>query len=190
VSDLDSYEGRDQTVSLMTVHTAKGLEYPVVFLVGMEEGIFPHSSSIRDETGIEEERRLCYVGMTRAMEKLTITSAAERVRFGSRSYAVPSRFLREIPGDVVHEVRTRRRGGVPSAPKPARGDSNLDYSYAQEDASGSVELREGLRVRHPVFGVGSVLSVSGSGLDQKLRIQFERAGVKTIVVRYANLELG
>ena len=190
VSDLDSYERRDQTVSLMTAHTAKGLEFPVVFLVGMEEGIFPHSGSLRDDRGIEEERRLCYVGMTRAMEKLTITSAAERVRFGSRSYAVPSRFLREIPAEVVHEVRARRKGRMAAEPTVARGASNLDFSYAQEDASGSVEIREGLRVRHPVFGLGAVLSVSGSGLDQKLRIQFERAGVKTIVVRYANLELG
>ena len=188
VSDLDSYERRDQTVSLMTAHTAKGLEYPVVFLVGMEEGIFPHSGSLRDDRGVEEERRLCYVGMTRAMEKLTITSAAERVRFGSRSYGVPSRFLREIPAEVVHEIRAVPRSA--RGPAPARGDSNLDYSYAQDEASASGGIAPGLRVRHPVFGLGAVLSVSGSGLDQKLRIQFERAGVKTIVVRYANLELG
>ena len=190
VSDLDSYERRDETISLMTAHTAKGLEFPVVFLVGMEEGIFPHSGSLRDDRGIEEERRLCYVGMTRAMEKLTITSAAERVRFGSRSYAVPSRFLREIPAEVVNEVRSRRRGRKAAEAASGREDSHLDYSYAQEDASGATLIGEGLRVRHPVFGVGTVLSVSGSGLDQKLRIQFERAGVKTIVVRYANLELG
>ena len=189
VSDLDSYEGRDQTVSLMTAHTAKGLEFPVVFLVGMEEGIFPHSVSSRDEDGVEEERRLCYVGMTRAMERLTLTSAAERVRYGSRSYGVPSRFLKEIPEDVVDEIvaphRRRSRGGAAST-----GGSSIDYSYSQEQASENGEVTPGLRVRHPVFGRGTVLAVSGSGLDQKLRIRFERAGVKTVMVRYANLELG
>ena len=104
VSDLDSYHEKDDCVSLMTVHTAKGLEYPIVFLVGMEEGIFPHAISARDESGVEEERRLCYVGMTRAMEKLTLTCAAERHRFGSRSSSQPSRFLSEIPDLLVKQV--------------------------------------------------------------------------------------
>jgi hypothetical protein len=101
ISDIDSYDRREDCVSLMTVHSAKGLEYPVVFLVGMEEGVFPHSASMRDERSIEEERRLCYVGMTRAMEELTLTCASERFRFGSRTYGVPSRFLREIPPRVL-----------------------------------------------------------------------------------------
>ncbi|NRA00920.1 MAG: DUF3553 domain-containing protein, partial [Myxococcales bacterium] len=128
-------------------------------------------------------------GMTRAMERLTLTSAAERVRYGSRSYGVPSRFLKEIPEDVVDEIvaphRRRSRGGAAST-----GGSSIDYSYSQEQASENGEVTPGLRVRHPVFGRGTVLAVSGSGLDQKLRIRFERAGVKTVMVRYANLELG
>jgi len=177
VSDLDSYDRRDETVSLMTVHSAKGLEFPVVFLSGMEEGIFPHSAALRDGRGLEEERRLCYVGMTRAMETLTLTCAAERFRFGSRSHGVPSRFLREIPPEVVEgETHT-----------PAGGDSSLDYSYSQGDAP---DVAPGLRVRHPVFGAGVVLSVAGNEPNQKLKIRFERAGVKTVLVRYANLELG
>ena len=101
VSDLDAYEGRNDRVSLMTAHTAKGLEFPVVFLVGMEEGLLPHAASTRDASGIEEERRLCYVGMTRAMERLYLTCASERRRYGSRTFSVPSRFLSEIPKELV-----------------------------------------------------------------------------------------
>ncbi|MBW2286611.1 MAG: UvrD-helicase domain-containing protein [Deltaproteobacteria bacterium] len=187
VSDLDSYDRREDCVSLMTVHSAKGLEFPIVFVVGMEEGVFPHSASMRDESGIEEERRLCYVAMTRAMEKLTLTCAAERFRFGSRTYGVPSRFLKEIPSHLVASARPRRASAA-----PARGttDSNLDYSYGQAEAGESPELAPGLAVRHPIFGRGSILAVLGAGPGQKLRIRFERAGVKTLVVRFANLELG
>jgi DNA helicase-2/ATP-dependent DNA helicase PcrA len=180
VSDLDGYTWRDETVSLMTAHCAKGLEFPVVFVVGMEEGIFPHAASLRDGRGIEEERRLCYVGMTRAMERLTLTCAEERVRFGSRTQGIPSRFLREIPPSVLAGAAAE---GCESDP----GEPSLDYSYGQVEAP---EIAPGLRVRHPVFGPGSVLAVSGEGLGQKLRIRFERAGVKTVMVRYANLELG
>ncbi|HEY8155993.1 MAG TPA: UvrD-helicase domain-containing protein [Myxococcota bacterium] len=179
VSDLDAYDRREDRVSLMTVHTAKGLEFPVVFVVGMEEGIFPHSAALRDADGLEEERRLCYVAMTRAMERLVLTSAAERLRYGARSWGVPSRFLREIPTEVL--AAAPREARAPSGP-------SLDYSYAQDDGAGVVAA--GLRVRHPIFGPGTILEVSGSGPGQKLRIRFERAGVKTVVARYANLELG
>jgi DNA helicase-2/ATP-dependent DNA helicase PcrA len=179
VSDLDQYDRRDDCVSMMTAHTAKGLEYPVVFVVGLEEGIFPHAGSLRDDSGVEEERRLCYVAMTRAMERLTLTSARERLRFGSRTYGVASRFLREIPPESL--------ASPASSEGPAPDGPTLDYSYGQED---SPPLGPGLRVRHPVFGPGTVLATTGSGPAQKLRIRFERAGVKTIMVRYANLELG
>jgi len=183
VSDLDTYDRRDECVSLMTVHTAKGLEFPVVFVVGLEEGVFPHSGSMRDDRGIEEERRLCYVAMTRAMERLMLTSAQERMRFGSRNYGVQSRFLDEIPDELLEG----RRGGRRSQ---ATDDDGFDYEYAQESYGDDGELAPGLRVRHPVFGPGKVLAVTGSGPSQKLKIQFDRAGVKTIMVRFANLELG
>jgi len=187
VSDLDGYERRDDFVSLMTVHTAKGLEFPVVFLVGMEEGVFPHAHSSRDDPGLEEERRLCYVGMTRAMDELTLTCAAERLRFGSRSSGIPSRFLSEIPAAVIAEPPRRgRTRGADRGP----GEPSLDYSYAQAEGGEAPALGPGLRVRHPIFGPGTVLSVAGSGPGQKLRIRFERAGVKTVMLRYANLELG
>jgi DNA helicase-2/ATP-dependent DNA helicase PcrA len=187
VSDIDSYDRREDCVSLMTVHSAKGLEYPVVFVVGMEEGVFPHSASMRDERGIEEERRLCYVGMTRAMEELTLTCAAARYRFGSRTYGVPSRFLQEIPSHALAEAV-----GRPSAAGARRraSEPTLDYSYAQAAPGESPVLAPGLGVRHPIFGRGTILAVIGSGPGQKLRIEFERAGVKIIVVRFANLELG
>ena len=189
VSDIDAVDTREDRVSLMTVHSAKGLEYPVVYLVGMEEGIFPHSGALRDEEGIEEERRLCYVGMTRAMERLTICSASERMRFGSRNYGVPSRFLSEIPESVVE-----RAGGGGGAGRGARrsrraatGDSQYDYSYGQSEA-GEGEIARGMRVRHPHFGEGVVLTVAGSGPGQKLKVDFERVGLKTLMLKYASLE--
>jgi len=148
--------------------------------------MFPHSGALRDAAGIEEERRLCYVGMTRAMERLTITSAAERLRFGSRSYGVPSRFLAEIPPAAVERVGGRKRG---QAPAPSRGPQ-YDYSYAQAEPVDASTIARGVRVRHPHFGTGVVISVAGSGASQKLKISFDRAGVKTLVLKFANLELG
>ena len=182
VSDLDEAEMRDDRVSLMTVHSAKGLEFPVVFLVGMEEGIFPHAASSRDDLAIEEERRLCYVGMTRAMERLTLTWARKRRRFGSESFAAPSRFLGEIPSSLVEGLESHWEPGRVS------GGRSLDYSYDQSRDESS-EVSPGVRVRHPIFGSGSVLAVVGAGAGQKLRIRFDRVGVKTVMVRYANLEL-
>lgn len=192
ISDLDGYEDREDRVSLMTVHSAKGLEFPIVFLVGMEERVFPHASSSRDEAGLEEERRLCYVAMTRAMEHLFITCAAERFRYGDRSYQSPSRFLQEIPDELIETLTAPSRGGRgrgESTRGAAAGGGRLDYSYAQDEAGEGEGVAVGTRVRHPVFGRGEVLAVMGSDLNQKLRIKFERAGVKTVMVRYANLEL-
>ena len=203
VSDLDSAELRNDRVSLMTAHSAKGLEFPVVFLVGMEEGIFPHQASSRDDHAVEEERRLCYVGMTRAMEELTLCYALERRRYGSRTFGVPSRFLREIPARLV-EARVSPRAGRSTGPGSRARDGerartagrsdgrSLDYSYAQTQdfGGGEGEVGPGSRVTHPIFGGGAVLSVVGTGPGQKLKIEFDRAGVKTVLVRYANLELG
>jgi DNA helicase-2/ATP-dependent DNA helicase PcrA len=191
VSDLDSAELRHDRVSLMTVHSAKGLEFKVVYVVGLEEGVLPHQASSRDPRSIEEERRLCYVAMTRAMERLTLTWAHERRRYGSRSFGTPSRFLAEIPPALVERL------GAPSWEREARDESPAyDYSYDQSrsargaGAADEAGVVRGMRVRHPIFGHGSVLEVIGSGPGQALRIRFDRAGVKKIIVRYANLELG
>ena len=187
VSDLDQYDDRSDRVSLMTVHSAKGLEYPVVFLVGLEEGVFPHASSSRDAADLEEERRLFYVGMTRAMERLFLCCAGQRRRFGSRTYAVPSRFLSEVPDELVAgELRGDGRGYDPLGPGGGTRP-DLDYSYAQDEPA---TVSPGLRVQHPVFGRGTVVDVTGSGAKTKLRIRFERVGMKTIMLRFANLELG
>ena len=182
VSDLDAYDDEGDRVSLMTVHSAKGLEFPAVFLVGMEEGVFPHAASSRDPDGLEEERRLCYVGMTRAMEQLTLAFARERQRWGSRSFGVPSRFLREIPPSVLE--------GEPPDDFEARDGPRVDYSYSQLADDEGAQLRSGLRVRHPVFGAGTVIDVRGDGPAAKLRIKFDRVGVKTVMLKFANLELG
>ena len=172
----------------MPLHSAKGLEFPLVFMAGMEDGLFPHRRSLEDAGGqLEEERRLCYVGMTRAMEELTLTCASERLRFGSRTYGVPSRFLQEIPSCALAEALDFQSEGGSSR---RTSETTLDYSYAQAAPGESPELAAGLFVRHPIFGRGTILAVIGSGSGQKLRIKFERAGVKTIVVRFANLELG
>ncbi len=188
VSDLDKYEQQTAVVSLMTVHSAKGLEFPLVFLVGMEEGIFPHASSSRDAAGLEEERRLCYVGMTRAMEHLTLSYAGERRRYGGINYQTPSRFLNEVPEEVIEGVASRgARTRGQTLDEYAQTD--VDYDYNQEAGEGDGAVHPGMRVRHSVFGVGVILSSSGQGLNQKLKIRFERAGVKTVMVRYANLEL-
>ncbi|MDH4016933.1 MAG: UvrD-helicase domain-containing protein [Actinomycetota bacterium] len=192
ISDLDSYEDRNDRVSLMTVHSAKGLEFPLVFLVGLEERIFPHASSMRDDGGIEEERRLCYVAMTRAMRHLFITSANERRRFGEHHYQSPSRFLAEVPEELIEvlsEARRPSRGQRVRQAEPAPVRDGYDYSYSQDMGGEEGGVAKGTRVRHPVFGLGEVLAVMGDGLNQKLKIKFERAGVKTVMVRYANLEL-
>jgi DNA helicase-2/ATP-dependent DNA helicase PcrA len=190
ISDIDGYEQRSERVSLMTAHSAKGLEFSQVFMVGMEERIFPHASSSGDRDGIEEERRLCYVGMTRAMESLVMTCARERRRFGERSQQSPSRFLREVPAELLElERSTQRPRHAGRGRRTASGDPSLDYSYSQEPAGGGdSEALVGIRIRHPVFGLGTILAVTGADLNQKLKIRFDRAGVKTVMVRYANLE--
>ncbi|MDE0885871.1 MAG: UvrD-helicase domain-containing protein [Myxococcota bacterium] len=190
ISDLDTWEDRTEKVSLMTVHSSKGLEFPAVFLVGMEERIFPHASSAGDAEGIEEERRLCYVAMTRAMEQLHITHAAERRRFGERNFQSPSRFLDEIPSELVEVLSRGRAGGKQARSRSSRGgESNFDYSYSQETSGGEGDIQPGMRVRHPVFGEGVIMETIGGGVNQKLKIRFARVGVKTVMLRFANLEM-
>ncbi len=174
-TQADEYE---DCVQLMTLHSAKGLEFPLVFIGGVEEGLFPHSMSAEDPERLEEERRLCYVGMTRAMQQLVLSYAESRRLHGSENYPLPSRFLREIPADLVEEVRARPNVSRPYA--PARGS----LAMAQE-VSG---FRLGQRVSHPKFGEGVVLNAEGQGNGARVQVNFEAAGAKWLVIAYANLQ--
>ncbi len=188
----------------MSMHAAKGLEFPVVIVAGLEEGLFPHSRAAESEDEIEEERRLCYVCITRARQRLILTSAARRRVFGEYQATEPSRFLDEIPAELMdraehtsaqprwqpqaYELRNpygrRQSGGarpVPSQPAP------VTYSYESEDQSQS-GVRPGMRVRHKQFGLGTVLDVEEQGDDFKLTVRFNAVGTKKLLAKYAGLE--
>jgi DNA helicase-2/ATP-dependent DNA helicase PcrA len=186
----DADQVRDEApVVLMTFHAAKGLEFGAVFLAGLEEGLVPHSRSVQNEASLEEERRLCYVGMTRAMDSLTLSWTRTRQVFGQRKVVVPSRFLAEIPRDQVHvtgsATAARRPPGLPPRPRAAE----TDVTPPSLDPGTARGLRPGIRVRHPLFGVGTVLRCEGSGDDLKLTVSFAGIGAKRLVARYAGLEL-
>jgi ATP-dependent DNA helicase UvrD/PcrA len=205
LSDVDEEEGAaDARIWLMTLHSAKGLEFPVVVLAGLEEGLFPHSRSSEDEEELEEERRLCYVGMTRARHRLVLTGAARRRIFGEYQASEPSRFIDEVPAELIerlapafstsgyqghfphYEFRTNpygrgRRGG-------RTREESTAYAYEDEDQSTGLTLRPGMRVRHPQFGVGSVVSIEPLDDDTKLVVRFAAVGQKTLRAKYARLE--
>jgi len=169
-------------VQLMTLHSAKGLEFPIVFLVGLEEGLFPHSMSAEDPARLEEERRLCYVGMTRAMHQLFVTHAETRRLYGREGYPMASRFLREVPPELMEEVRG---GGVS---RPAAAAANPFGSAPAAKAVETGGFRLGQRVLHPKFGEGVVLSAEGQGAQARIQINFKEVGAKWLVLAYARLE--
>jgi DNA helicase II / ATP-dependent DNA helicase PcrA len=170
-------EAYQDSVQLMTLHSAKGLEFSLLFLCGMEDGLFPHQRSLNDPAGLEEERRLCYVGITRARNELYITHAEQRRLHGEQRFSIPSRFLREIPAELVEEVRPAM---IVSRPIYRRVDSHTQL--------GGVRL--GQRVRHGSFGEGIVLNSEGSGSHARVEVKFEHEPKsKWLVVAYANLEL-
>ncbi|MGH8312002.1 MAG: 3'-5' exonuclease, partial [Gammaproteobacteria bacterium] len=177
---LEAGEGQadawEDCVQLMTLHSAKGLEFPLVCICGMEDGLFPHQRSSEDHDGLEEERRLCYVGMTRAMRELILSYAESRRLRGTDSYAVPSRFLREIPAELIEEVRPRVQVTRPLTP------SNAHLGGAPAG------LQLGQHVQHPNFGEGVVLDYEGSGPQARVQVNFRAAGAKWLVVAYANLQ--
>ncbi|HSB61280.1 MAG TPA: 3'-5' exonuclease, partial [Vicinamibacteria bacterium] len=185
----------DAPVVLMTLHSAKGLEFHAVFLVGLEEGLVPHSRSLVSPDALEEERRLCYVGMTRAMERLHLSWAASRQVFGQRRLSEPSRFLDEVPREALEITGGWRR---PEAPRPA-GWERPERTPVRDEAGGGERgpalpnalagMRPGVRVRHPLFGVGTVLRRDGEGDEVKLTVAFAGVGPKKLVARYAGLEL-
>ena len=224
MSDLDRYESQ-KGVTLMTLHAAKGLEFKVVFLAGMEEGVLPHSQSLEQNDELEEERRLCYVGMTRARELLFCLHAHERRLHGKFREQSPSPFLSEIPEEVREEVRLassyrapqgswreqpmrqqsyRPQPQPPSRPQPAPSSSRANgvlsffqnapvqfdpkaINATKQPQGGAAELKRGQRVKHEQFGIGTILTMEGSGPDAKLSVYFERHGTKKFIARFAKL---
>jgi DNA helicase-2/ATP-dependent DNA helicase PcrA len=166
----------EDSVQLMTLHSAKGLEFPLVFLAGMEENLFPHRMSIEEPGRLEEERRLCYVGITRAMEKLMITYAESRRLHGSETLNPPSRFIREIPAELLQEVRLQTTISRP-------------VSSILQAAVPDTELNLGQLVYHQIFGEGVVLNFEGRGASARVQVNFDTDGSKWLVLQYANLQL-
>ena len=181
---LEAGEGQaeawEDCVQLMSLHSAKGLEFPLVFLSGLEEGLFPSQHALNDPARLEEERRLCYVGMTRAMKQLYITYAEVRRLYGRENYTAPSRFLREIPAEAIEEVRTRNGSFQASG----YGEKKLDESPA---ASAGNELSLGSRVLHNKFGEGVIINIEGKGEHTRVQVNFESAGIKWLVLSFARL---
>src|SRR6267378_1074127 len=216
VSDSDNFD-EDALITLMTLHSAKGLEFDHVFLTGMEEGIFPHSRSQNDLEELEEERRLCYVGMTRAKETLTLTRAVYRRTYGSERLtgSMPSRFLQEIPGELIDTAE----GSLADAGETRRYEPDPEYSYSEEEfvrrvrgaatpsrsasdspgrtrsatqprlgrSAGAANPLVGQRVRHATYGAGTIIGVEGDGEDRKFTVRFSDHGTKKLMERYANL---
>ena len=166
----------EDSVQLMTLHSAKGLEFPLVFMVGMEENLFPHRMSMEEPGRLEEERRLCYVGITRAMEKLVMTYAECRRLHGSETFNTPSRFVREIPAQLLQEVRLR-------------GSISQPVSSLTQAQVPDTDLSLGQRVYHQVFGEGVVLNFEGRGASARVEVNFDTEGGKWLVLQYANLQM-
>jgi DNA helicase-2/ATP-dependent DNA helicase PcrA len=207
LSEADEAEGgADARVWLMSMHAAKGLEFPTVIVAGMEEGLFPHSRATQDDEDVEEERRLCYVCLTRARERLVLTGAARRRIFGEYQATVASRFLDEIPAELMERVEPvaptprwegqyelrnpygRRAGGGGRPFRAKEPDVAATYAYENEDQSTASGVRLGMRVRHRQFGVGTVTGVEEAGDDYKLTVRFNTVGVKKLLAKFAGLE--
>lgn len=212
ISDIDSYNEDEDAVVLMTLHSAKGLEFPVVFIPGMEEGIFPGNQSMFSEEDLEEERRLAYVGITRAKKKLYLISSQQRMLYGQTSRNMPSRFLREIPSSVIDDqsVVARRSAGF-TTPRTAYANASRNElghsshkkigSYTQSSSSAhkfgqagnaaqknNIDFKVGDTVCHKSFGTGTVLTVTPMGGDMLLEVAFDKAGTKKMMANYARLE--
>jgi DNA helicase-2/ATP-dependent DNA helicase PcrA len=174
VADIDSYEERDQ-VTLMTLHNAKGLEFPIVFITGMEDGVFPHFRSLGNSIELEEERRLCYVGITRTEQRLFLTRAWNRNLWGQSQYNGPSRFLGEIPSHLTKSEK-RKSGSTRTTLQKPRSTGN------------GVEIATGDRVRHAHWGDGTVVEVIGRGEAAEAIVAFQGRGEKRLLLAWAPLE--
>jgi DNA helicase-2/ATP-dependent DNA helicase PcrA len=205
VTDLDENDPEASSVTLMTLHSAKGLEFPVVFLIGLEDGVFPHVRSLGDPDELEEERRLCYVGLTRAEERLYLCHAWSRMMFGSTDYRPPSRFLDEIPPELIsmeggdeRSGRGRRGGssgggsgggGLGAHREAVVAAAMRRDNEAPTGARGAEELglRVGDDVHHDKFGDGVIVDITGSGDKAEARVRFRDVGEKTLLLSWAPL---
>jgi DNA helicase-2/ATP-dependent DNA helicase PcrA len=206
LSEADEGQGSlEARIWLMTLHAAKGLEFPTVIIAGLEEGVFPHSRAFDDEDELAEERRLCYVGMTRARSQLMLSGAARRRVFGEYQSMEPSRFLDEVPPQLIDRIEPAYQAssyqgsfggfggranpyGRSSSYRPGRTREEPAYAYEDEDQSSLTGLKLGAKVRHPQFGVGTILSLEELADDVKLVVRFS-VGPKTLRAKYAKLEL-
>ena len=198
VSDIDDAELGEEAITLMTLHSAKGLEFPVVFLVGMEEGIFPHARTLMDEEEIEEERRLCYVGITRAERTLFLSHARMRTVFGHTVSYPPSRFLKEVPRSLIHEFKRpqlQRAVTQQAAPQREKRTTNANWflqpktSFMPKKASAnSTTFSAGEKVSHAKWGEGTVVSVNNTADGQEVKVAFAGAGIRSLLTKYAVLK--
>ncbi len=200
VADIDDADLDEDKITLMTLHSAKGLEFPTVFLVGMEEGIFPHSRTLMDESEIEEERRLCYVGITRAERHLFLSNARMRTIYGRSQYYPASRFLQEVPRNLIHEYRrpqAQPRKAVRetvSRTEPRHSASGWSFASmaafmpADSSAAAGTSFRAGDKVMHKKWGAGTVVSVKPSEDGQEVNVAFAGAGIRSLLTKYAKLE--
>ena len=173
-----------EAVQLMTLHSAKGLEFPIVFIAGMEEGLFPHKMSLEEPGRLEEERRLAYVGITRAMQQLYLTCAETRRLYGSETYNKVSRFVREIPANLLQEVRMNNSVSRPYQSKQPVQSSNL-FSGVEIPQT---EFKLGQFVQHSVFGEGVILNFEGAGAQARVQVNFANDGIKWLMLAYAKLQ--
>ena len=207
VADIDSMQKGEDAVVMMTLHSAKGLEFPTVFLAGLEEGVFPHARSMQADSQMEEERRLAYVGITRARESLYLTYASRRTIFGMMQMGALSRFVREIPRELLEPVSSTRLPGQAKASAgrvigsgiPIRPTSTATKTYNTPTSpastapnaappTGVAPFRAGEKVRHAVFGQGVVISCTSAGDDSQVQVAFPNVGIKKLVAKYAKLE--
>ncbi len=208
VSDVDTWDEERNVVTLMTLHSAKGLEFPVVFITGLEEGLFPLQAALQDRAELEEERRLFYVGMTRAMRKVFLSFTRRRYRFGESSYQVQSRFIDEIePASILADeghILMRRRKAPGEAdfvfdddvhrqhaktPKAKKKGLRIVYDSEDLEESSIHALTAGVTVEHEAFGRGYVLQVDGEGGDARAVVVFDAHGTKKLLLRYARLRI-
>ncbi len=189
VADVDNYEADADALVMMTLHSAKGLEFPVVFLVGLEEGLFPHNRALMETRELEEERRLCYVGITRARHRLYVTHANMRTVFGSRNVSIPSRFLMEMPKESITILKGPAEGRAGRAVEGRTKSTPSAASIQPKKNIDAEEFRPGSKVRHSKWGIGTVITREGAGSEAQLKVAFPGLGIKVLILAYANLEL-